>query len=64
MEPVTGKLVADSGFRADEQWFRGRINTEQGSSCHGAVETNLPGNHEATGLIRGLVQWVKDLALP
>ena len=34
-----------------------------GSSHHGAVEMNLMGNHEVSGLIPGLAQWVKDLAL-
>ena len=26
--------------------------------------TNPTGNHEVTGLIPGLTQWVKDLAVP
>ena len=34
------------------------------SSRHGAAETNPTRNREVGGLIPGLAQWVKDLALP
>ena len=39
------------------------ILTSLGISCRGKAETNLTRNHEAVGLIHGLAQWVKDLAL-
>ena len=34
------------------------------SSHCGAVETSLTRNHEVSGVILGLAQWVEDLALP
>ena len=43
------------------KFFKKQLNW---SSHRGAAEMNLTRNHEVTGLIPGLAQWVKDLALP
>ena len=37
---------------------------ERESSHGGTAETNPTRNHEVSGLIPGLAQWVKDLELP
>lgn len=36
---------------------------KKSSFRHGSAETNLTGNLKDTGLILGLVQWIKDRAL-
>ena len=40
-----------------------QISLEESPHC-GAVEMNPSRNHEVVGLIPGLIQWFKDLALP
>ena len=44
-------------------WYSYAIEYYLGSSHHGSAETNLTSIHEDEGLIPGLSQWVKDLAL-
>ena len=39
-------------------------NFKNRSSHHGSMETTPTRNHEVSGLIPGLILWVKDLALP
>ena len=49
-------------------WFQDLIKlliktSDTGSSRGGTAEVNPTRNHEVVGLIPGLVQWVKDLAM-
>ena len=41
-------------------WFK--IHSK--SFCHGAAKMNPTRNHEVSGSIPGLTQWVKDPVLP
>ena len=50
------------GSREENEFEKKEIKKK--SSHHGAVETNPIRNREVMGLIPGLAQWVKDLALP
>ena len=44
--------------------FLVQISSELSEFHCGSVAVNLTGSHDDASLIPGLIQWVKDLALP
>ena len=49
--------------KENEISFKGIKDLNVWSSCHGAGEMKPTRNHEVSGLIPGLTQWVKDPVL-
>ena len=61
--PTKRKRLAE-WIQNQDPYIRCLQKTHFWSSHHGAVETNPTRNHEVVGSIQGLIQWVKDPALP
>ena len=60
---MTMKKKKEGGEKVENDFSAKLKKRKEGSSRCGTAETNPTGNHEVTGLIPGLAQWVKGLAL-
>ena len=64
VQSLAQEVACASGTAMKEGKREGSKGSKFWSSHRGAVETNPTRNHEVTGSIPGLTQWVKDLVLP
>ena len=61
IQPLAWELSYTVGVALKKQKI---LKIKKRGPRHGTVETNPTRNPEVLGLIPGLAQWVKDLALP
>ena len=65
MEFLEASIIINIERDLDQSLVHGMYSSINFRSSHcGATETNQIRNHEVSGSILGLAQWVKDLVLP